>query len=146
MDDAPLTKIADQMMLGPALDFVHQHFGKFELLDHWTQGEFHHDLVLRVDHEGLPGPVLVISTNCNGGIKEVLCLEERPKRWALWNHRCPDNDDFTGQIPDIVGTARTAHWFDPCRLLSPDARSELRPEYRRRQRGGGWKMCRRDDG
>ena len=34
--------------------------------------------------------------------------------------------------------ATTEHWFDPCDLLRGDARSELREEYRRRQKGGGW--------
>jgi hypothetical protein len=33
------------------------------------------------------------------------------------------------------------HWFDPCELLSHDARSELRPEFRRRQEGGGWALA-----
>ena len=37
-----------------------------------------------------------------------------------------------------LGRAQTVHWFDPCELLADDARSELRPEFRRRQRGGGW--------
>jgi len=31
------------------------------------------------------------------------------------------------------------HWFDPCALLTEDARSEYRPEFRERQEGGGWK-------
>lgn len=30
------------------------------------------------------------------------------------------------------------HWFDPCALLAADTRSELRPEHRRMQKGGGW--------
>ncbi len=37
-----------------------------------------------------------------------------------------------------MARVRTPHWFDPCELLTPDTRSELRPEFRRRQRGGGW--------
>ena len=41
-------------------------------------------------------------------------------------------------LPPMMGLARTLHYFDPCELLRPDARSELRPEHRRRQRGGGW--------
>jgi hypothetical protein len=36
------------------------------------------------------------------------------------------------------GALRTEHWFDPCALLGPDARSEYREEFRERQCGGGW--------
>ena len=132
------------MVLGALLEEVRERHGEFELVAHWKQGEFHHDVVLRL-HEtpaDLPGPVLVVATNCNGGIKEVLAFSEVPNRWALWNHRCPDNPDFDGSIPPVLGRARTHHWFDPCELLTPDARSELRPEHRRRQRGGGWEPIR----
>ena len=41
-------------------------------------------------------------------------------------------------VCEVLGVARSHHYFDPCELLVPDARSELRPEHRRRQRGGGW--------
>ena len=37
-----------------------------------------------------------------------------------------------------VGTP--SHWFDPCALLTNDARSEYRPEFRERQPGGGWQL------
>ena len=40
------------------------------------------------------GDVLVVATNCNGGIKEVLLFDDVPDRWALWADRCPDNADF----------------------------------------------------
>ena len=60
------------------------------------------------------------------------------ERWALWNHRCPDNADFDGELPPLLARATTHHWFDPCELLTESARSELRPEFRKRQRGGGW--------
>ncbi|MCB9788905.1 MAG: hypothetical protein H6744_19690 [Deltaproteobacteria bacterium] len=56
----------------------------------------------------------------------------------MWHARCPDNPEFEGELPPVLAVARTAHWFDPCALLAEDARSELRPEARRRQRGGGW--------
>jgi hypothetical protein len=36
-----------------------------------------------------------------------------------------------------LAEARTIHRFDPCALLGADARSELKPECRKRQRGGG---------
>ena len=67
-----------------------------------------------------------------------------PDRMALWHSRCPENPEFGGAIPPILAAARTLHWFDPCNLLTSDARSELRPEFRERQTGGGWtaKGCR----
>ena len=109
-------------------------------IDHWKQGEFHHDFVMRVRERpaDLPSDVLVVSTNCNGGVKEVLYLEDVPQRWALWNYRCPDNPEFEGEAPKVCGFTRTYHWFDPCDLLKPGTRSEYKKEWRRRQRGGGW--------
>ena len=81
----------------------------------------------------------MVATNGHGCIKEVLCFQEIPDRWALWHHRCPDNPEFAGDLPEIFAQSRTLHWFDPCELLTPDARSELIPACRRRQRGGGWR-------
>ena len=134
-----LQNLADCMLLGPLLGELVQVFGHYDLVAHWQQGEFHHDSVIKLrDPKWLPGDVLVVSTNCNGGVKEVLCLDEVPGRWALWHHRCPDNDEFEGELPPVLGRARTSHWFEPCELLRDDARSELRAEHRRRQRGGGW--------
>lgn len=134
-----LELLAKQLVLGELLVLLDGQFGGYELLAHWTQGEFHHDLVLKVEHEAVPGSHLVISTNCNGGIKEVLALDDMPDRWGLWHHRCPDNPEFDGALGPIEGLARTIHWFDPCALLAEDARSELKPEFRQRQQGGGWK-------
>ncbi len=135
-----LEELASTQVLGVLLTEVHRRYGAYDLLAHWKQGEFHHDLVLRLREApaSLPGSVLVVATNCNGGVKEVLAFAEEPERWALWNHRCPGNPEFAGSIPPLLGQARTHHWFDPCELLTPEARSELRPEHRRRQRGGGW--------
>jgi hypothetical protein len=90
----------------------------------------------------LPGPVLVVSTNCNGGVKEVLCFGAAPARGALWHHRCPENPEFIGDLPPILAQAQTVHWFDPCELLVADARSEYKPEHRERQEGGGWRLKR----
>lgn len=127
------------MTLGDLLETVRAAHGAYHLVAHWKQGEFHHDVVIRVENpRGLPGPILVVSTNCNGGVKEVLCLQELPERDALWHARCPDGEFAPLPLPAVLGRARTSHWFDPCELLVPDARSELRPEHRRRQRGGGW--------
>ncbi len=128
--------------LGPRTWFeaLMDRFGPCELLAHWKQGEFHHDLIFRLpaDHASTLGPILTVSTNCNGGVKELLSLGDAPDRWALWHDRCPDNPAFSGEIPPVLGRARTMHYFDPCRLLEPDTRSELREDARQRQRGGGW--------
>jgi hypothetical protein len=85
-----------------------------------------------------PAQFVVIATNCNAGIKEVLWLDQAPGRWALWKWRCPDNPEFGGDLPPPALMWRKEHWFDPCALLTDDARSELRPGCRRRARGGGW--------
>lgn len=135
-----VAELADSMVLGTLLDRVRERWGGYQLIDHWQQGEFHHDTVLRVRDEGpgLPGGILVVATNCNGGIKEVLCFSQLPDRQALWHARCPDNPEFAGALPDVLGAATTPHWFDPCELLSANARSEYREEFRERQCGGGW--------
>ena len=80
----------------------------------------------------------MVATNCNGGVKEVLCFDTVPDRWALWHRRCPDNEDFSGELGEVLAQLRTHHWFDPCELLKPDARSEYRPQHRKRARRGGW--------
>ncbi|MCA9522055.1 MAG: hypothetical protein KC609_13835 [Myxococcales bacterium] len=135
-----LEQLARQPSLGNLLASLRETFSSYELRHHYTQGEFHHDIVLVVgaDPASLPGTVLVVSTNCNGGIKELISFDQVPSADALWRWRCPQSDEFGGELPPIKGLVRTVHWFDPCELLAPDARSELRPEFRRRQRGGGW--------
>jgi hypothetical protein len=135
----PLAQLASHLALGSLLEVLVREYGGYDLVAHWQQGEFHHDLVLRV-HEpsALPGAVLVVATNCNGGVKEVLCFASPPQRYALWHARCPDNPEFEGELGPVLAEARTVHWFDPCALLVTDARSEMRPECRRRQRGGGY--------
>ena len=132
MDTATLDRIAGHLTLGAALEDIRKD-GGYTLLDHWQQGEFHHDIVLRVGQG-----VLIIATNCNGGIKEVLALDAVPDRAGLWHLRCPSNPEFRGPAPKIRGRSTTVHWFDPCALLADDAHSEYRPEYRERQSGGGW--------
>ena len=134
-----LQQLADTLVLGTLLDELRARYGAYELVDHWQQGEFHHDVVVRVPDE----VVFVVATNCNGGVKEVLAFDTVPDRWALWRWRCPHVDDFTGELPPLLGRAITHHWFDPCALLASDARSELREELRERERGGGWRMAQR---
>ena len=140
MSDNVLAPLADTLALGALLNELRSRYGRYELVDHWQQGEFHHDTLLRLPEEAtdLPGRFLVVSTNCNGGVKEVLCFAALPERSALWHARCPDNPDFSGELPEVLACAKTLHWFDPCDLLGEDARSELRCEFRQRQRGGGW--------
>jgi hypothetical protein len=137
-------RLAHCFVLGSLLDEIVRRFGGYELVAHWTQGEFHHDVVLRLPEVAateLPGRVLVVATNCNGGIKEVLSFAAVPDRSALWHHRCPTVPDFEGDLTPILARATTPHWFDPCELLAADARSEMRPEHRRRQHGGGWELA-----
>jgi hypothetical protein len=134
-----IAQLAECLDLGTLLETLREQHGGYTLLAHWQQGEFHHDVVLRLqERKGLRGDVLVVATNCNGGIKEVLSMADVPDRYGLWHLRCPDNPDFHGSTPAILDDARTAHWFDPCDLLADDARSEMRPGCRRRQLGGGW--------
>jgi len=135
-----VTELAESLVLGALLERVRGRWGAYELVTHWQQGEFHHDTVLRIaDTAGeLPGPVLVVATNCNGGVKEVLCFAEVPERSSLWHARCPDNPEFSGTPLSLLAAAKTTHWFDPCELLRADARSEYREEFRERQCGGGW--------
>ena len=132
--------LALNLALGALLEAIRAGAGGYEIIDHWQQGEFHHDLVLKVSpvRSALPGEFLVVATNCNGGVKEVLCLAHMPDRRALWHYRCPDNPDFAGDLPPVLRAVRTIHWFDPEVLLRPDARSELKEEFRERQDGGGW--------
>jgi hypothetical protein len=139
VDSMLVDALAQNLGLGPLLEDLRHRFGGYELLDHWQQGEFHHDLLLRIDaKDDLPGSVLVVATNCNGGVKEVLRFDRVPEQGALWRHRCPENSEFQGELPPILERAQTIHWFDPCELLLPDARSEYKPEHRERQPGGGW--------
>jgi hypothetical protein len=129
--------LASLMMLGAVLDELRERVGGYTLIDHWKQGEFHHDVVLQ-----LPGgDVIVVATNCNGGVKEVLAFGELPTRSALWHWRCPTSSEFEGALPHLRARAETSHYFDPCELLTPSARSELREEFRERQVGGGWQAC-----
>lgn len=130
-------ELASTLTLGDLLQTLMARAGGYELLAHWQQGEFHHDVVLEVQQEALAEGVsfLVVSTNCNGGVKEVLALSDTPDRAALWRQRCE------GEPPKgLVASSRTVHWFDPCELLRDDARSEILPEHRRRQEGGGWEL------
>jgi hypothetical protein len=125
-------RLAKHSMLGALLESI----GDYELVAHWTQGEFHHDVVVRARDV-----VLVIATNCNGGVKEIIALADVPDRHALWHHRCPNVKEFGDASIEILARAITPHYFDPCELLGADARSELKAEFRERDDGGGWK-CR----
>lgn len=101
------------MVLGALLAELRTRWGGFVLVDHWQQGEFHHDTVLRLQKSTneLPGDFIVVATNCNGGIKEVLCFSEKPTQDGLWKARCPESDEFTGELCRI-GHAWVEFGFD----------------------------------
>jgi hypothetical protein len=121
--------LASTLSLGALLARVDRACGRHQLLEHATQGEFHHDLVLGLPAPpaSIPGSVLVVATNCNGGVKEVLCFAQRPSLSALWHHRCPENVEFSGTLPPILASSTTLHWFDPCAPLTEQARSGTHP-------------------
>jgi hypothetical protein len=131
--------LIEDLNLGGLLEALRQYHEGYTLIDHWQQGEFHHDIIVKVKaRNSLPGDILVISTNCNGGIKEILSLQDVPERYGLWHYRCPNNPEFEGNIPIILEEIKTIHWFNPCVLLTEDARSEMKVGCRKRQLGGGW--------
>lgn len=132
-----LRSLADTLVLGTLLEKLPD----YELIAHWKKGEFHHDLVFKFAEEtNLPGSVLVVATNCNAGVKEVIAFDEVPSEGALWHWRCPDVPEFAGDVPKLLGHEKTTHWFPPCDLLAHDARSEIREEFRERIPGGGFRM------
>src|SRR5690606_39245144 len=70
-----LKRLANTLALGSLLESLRNDHGGYELVAHWQQGEFHHDIVLRVLEPGeLPAAYLVVATNCNGGIKELFAF------------------------------------------------------------------------
>ena len=81
-----LQMIANELSLDRVMPTLKRLFGKFDLFAHWSQGEFHHDLVfvLPKEQDVFDGNVLVVSTNCNGGVKDVLNFDSVPDRYALW--------------------------------------------------------------
>jgi hypothetical protein len=58
--------LADQLTFAGVLEELRRLAGRYDVVDHWQQGEFHHDTLLLVDAErvGVPGPFLVVATNC----------------------------------------------------------------------------------
>lgn len=128
--DTLTQRLADTLVLGEALSLL----GRYELVDHWKQGEFHHDVIVKLADDDY----YLISTNCNGGIKEVIHYDRMPDRSELWRWRTEENG--TWLLAGLLETVVTVHWFPPTELLYEDARSEILPEYRERQEGGGWKM------
>ncbi len=137
---ADLAFLTSSAALTSVLHVMRETYGGYLVLDHWKQGEFHHDIVLKIAKPRpiIPGEILVVGTNCNGGVKEILCFDQVPDRWALWHFRCPENSEFAGELPPILGATRTKIWYDPCSLLGDDGPSELKPKFRKRMRGGGW--------
>src|SRR3989338_8560547 len=134
-----LKRLAANFALGDLLQDLHRTIGPSRPVTVWKQTCSHSDVVIRVhDRKDLPGHILVIAIDCNGGVKEVLCFDEVPDRWALWHWRCPSNPEFKGDIPPLLDSARTQHWFDPNEICDDNSYCELRPEFRQRQRCGGF--------
>ena len=103
-----LQELSRHLGLGALLSELRTRAGSYDLVDHWQQGEFHHDVVVRVpESAALPGRILVVATNCNGGVKEIFCFGSLPDRGALWHHRCPDNGE--GNFP-----FRVIRWHLAC--------------------------------
>jgi hypothetical protein len=132
-----LDQLAESLVLGDLLTQLSKRYGSFELVAHWMQGEFHHDVVLRLPDASKDPRILIVATNCNAGVKELLAFDDVPSRTGIWEFRLGDRN---GASIGLRGAARTLHWFDPQELLGENARSELKPEFRSRQSGGGWKL------
>jgi hypothetical protein len=91
--------LAQTLDLGSLLDEVTRRWGAYDLVAHWTQGEFHHDVVLRLGEGALadlPARVLVVATNCNGGVKEVLCFDDAPGPLGALAPPLPGRRGFRG--------------------------------------------------
>jgi hypothetical protein len=118
-----LDELCESRLLGDFLEGLRNRYGGYELVDNWQQGELHHDVVLRMPADAVSSlaRIVVVSINCNGGIKEVLGFDDLPERPALWHHRCPDNPAFAGTLPPIRCALRTEHWLEPGELLASEA-------------------------
>jgi len=90
-----LADLAQSLLLGPLLGQLAES-GGYELLEHWLQGEFHHDLLLRLPE---PEGYLVVATNCNGGLKELLRFDREVERWALWHWRARTTPSSKASCP-----------------------------------------------
>jgi hypothetical protein len=116
----PIDGFAGCIVLRTLLDALTRRYGGYEIVAHWTRGDMHHDVVVMLPQEAvrdLPGRVLVVATNGNALIKEVLCFAAVPDRDALWHHRCPEVMEFTGELAPILARATTEHWVEPGEVL-----------------------------
>ncbi len=121
-----IDSLAQELLLGHLLQRLQDEFSDFELLAHWTKGEYHHDIVVKLgDQKSLPGPVLVVSANCNGGIKELLCFDTAPSEEELWTLR--DENLATDELPAVLAAAKTIHWVDPIGLVRRPTMADMRP-------------------
>ena len=107
--------LTGSMVLAGVLGTLRSKFEGYTIVEHWKQGEFHHDLVLRVaeQKEDLPGDILVVSTNCNGGVKELLCFDRVPDRWALWHYPLPRYPGLRGRSSRPAGPDQNAQLVRP---------------------------------
>jgi hypothetical protein len=51
-----ITMLAQTLDLGSLLGVMNGRYGAYDLVAHWTQGEFHHDVVMRVGEAALASP------------------------------------------------------------------------------------------
>jgi hypothetical protein len=119
--DSVVEQMCSSRLLGPFLAELRERYGRYQLIDRWTQGEYHHDIVIGVPADARADKIpqfVVVAINCNGGIKEVMGFDKVPQRDALWHYRCPENPEFRGELPPMRLQLRTEHWFDPRELLT----------------------------
>jgi hypothetical protein len=52
---AEIDRLSQSLVLGSLLEDLTRRFGSYELVAHWKQGEFHHDVVLRLPESAATG-------------------------------------------------------------------------------------------
>ena len=110
-------RLADELSSKALLEALQREHGGFDLLHHWQQGEFHHDIVVAVkEPRALPGTILVVATNCNAGVKEVLCFDRVPDPARCGTGACPDNPEFHGDAAAGAGRGADAALVRPLQI------------------------------
>ena len=125
------------------LEHLQLRHGGFRLLRCWSQGELHHDLVLRLAHPGgLPGSILVVAVHSTGSVKEMICFASPPERNALWQHRCRNLDSRRSLLPPMLARTRHAHWAEHDNLLASRMQAAHRSPHKRGQEPAGGRPSR----
>ena len=80
-----LAFLTQSQVLAGLLGRLRTNHGGYRIVEHWKQGEFHHDLVLKVQAPTgeLPGDILVVSTNCNGRGEGIVVLRPGARSLGL---------------------------------------------------------------